>query len=239
MKYEKLAPYVLGFFVIASIVNIYSILTDFDILGLTSKPLLISSLGLWFVLKTIPLRNSYLKFFLTGLAFSVAGDTLLMFVKTKGELYFLLGLGSFLFAHIFYIAAFNAYPNFKKGLVAQKPLWTLPFCVVLFTILIILWENLGEFLAPVVIYAGVIISMSVFSFNMKHRVNSQVSNQLFAGAALFVLSDLIIALSKFKFPDANPKVSGIAIMVTYLLGQYLLTAGVIKIRKHQGNTSLK
>ncbi len=91
-----------------------------------------------------------------------------------------------------------------------------------------LWDSLGTFLIPVVVYATVIVSMSAFAFNMKNRVLGNIFQMLFTGAVLFVISDLIIAMKKFKYPELSEASSGLAIMATYLLGQFLLTLGMVK-----------
>jgi uncharacterized membrane protein YhhN len=211
-----------------AIVNLFAVGTGLEFLNFATKPLLVSFLAIWFYLQT---RDNFLpssRYFLFGLLFSVVGDSLLMFVKTGGELFFLLGLGSFLFVHLCYITTFTKFPAFKVGAIWGGNWQIFPFVIVLFSILWLLWDNLGAFLIPVAVYSTVIISMSASCFNMKNRVRKRIFHTMFAGAILFVVSDLIIALHKFKYPEINEKACGLVIMVTYLLGQYLLTNGMVK-----------
>ncbi len=226
MKLTSRTLLVLFFFF--SIVNLLAIISVSEVLNFATKPLLVSFLAIWFYIQTRgnPFPSS--RFFLIGLLFSVIGDTLLMFVKVKGELFFLLGLGSFLFTHLNYITSFSKFPAFKSGTIWRNKWLLLPFLVILASVIWVLWDNLGDFQIPVAVYATVIVGMAAFCFNMKNRVSNEIFKPLFGGAVLFVVSDLIIALHKFKYPAINEVTSGLAIMVTYLLGQYLLTIGMAK-----------
>jgi len=218
----------LAVFAILSIVNLMAVWLGLEILNFTTKPLLVSCLAMWFYFKADgnwPLSSRY---FLLGLCFSVLGDTLLMFVKTGGEMFFLLGLGSFLLAQLSYVMAFFKFPNFKSGTIWRNKWLIFPFLFILGGLLWVLWSSLGAFLVPVVVYASVIVAMFAFSFNMRNRVSNEVFTMLYGGAALFVLSDLIIAMKKFKYPEMPENTSGVAIMATYLLGQVLLTLGMSK-----------
>ena len=205
-----------------AMVNLFAVGSGSESLNFATKPLLVTFLAVWFFLQTRSTPLSSSRFFLVGLMFSVIGDTLLMFVNAKGELFFLLGLGSFLFAHLSYITSFSKFPAFKAGSIWRTKWLILPFLGVLATVIWVLWDNLGAFLIPVVVYAAVIVSMSAFCFNMKNRVPNSIFQILFGGAVLFVVSDLIIAMKKFKYPETNEVTSGLVIMATYLIGQYLL-----------------
>ncbi|MBK9013251.1 MAG: lysoplasmalogenase [Saprospiraceae bacterium] len=225
---KNFSQQMLVLFAILSFANLIAVGSRVELLNFATKPLLISSLALWYYFRTRANWHLFSRFFLIGLVFSVLGDTLLMFVKMKGEIYFLLGLGSFLLAHLCYIAAFFKFPNFKSGIIWVNKWMALPFLIILTSLLCVLWNSLGAFLVPVAIYASVIVTMFAFSFNMRNRVDTTVSKMLFGGAALFVLSDLIIAMKKFKYPEMGETLSGVAIMVTYLLGQVLLALGMGK-----------
>ncbi|MCF8248115.1 MAG: lysoplasmalogenase [Saprospiraceae bacterium] len=211
-----------------AIVNLFAVSSGSEVLNFATKPLLVSFLAVWFFLQTRGNLTPSSRFFLVGLIFSVAGDTLLMFVNARGELFFLLGLGSFLFAHLSYITSFSKFPALKSGAIWRNKWLILLFLIVLVIVICLLWDKLGAFLIPVVVYAAVIVSMSAFCFNMKNRVPNNIFYMLFGGAILFVVSDLIIAMKKFKYPEANEVTIGLIIMATYLIGQYLLTIGMVK-----------
>lgn len=188
-----------------------------------SKPLLMPTLGAWLFLSTQRHhRTSFLfRAMMAALVFSTLGDVLLMF---SGQLFFLLGLFSFLMAHVFYIGAFVSVAGFKNGFLARNPLWSLPFLTFPVLLLIFLWDGIPAGMSvPVAIYAGVIAVMALSVLNLKGRIVVPVFTSLFAGALFFMLSDSLLALNKFGQPFEG---AGMAIMVTYILGQFLLVRGV-------------
>jgi uncharacterized membrane protein YhhN len=193
-----------------------------------TKPLLITTLCCWFYFETKNRSTAFSRFLLMGLFFSIAGDTFLMFVKPGAEHFFLLGLGSFLVTHLFYITAFSKYPLLKNGLVWKKRWLIAPLLIYLSGFSWFIWAELpGDFRIPVVVYAAVITLMALSSLNLNGRTSRGAFQVIFSGAVLFVISDSLIALKKFKFPDAPEVPFGLAIMVTYLLGQYLIAKGTV------------
>ncbi|MBI1224622.1 MAG: hypothetical protein GC192_05250 [Bacteroidetes bacterium] len=229
---------ILSLFFLCTILHLIAIGFRLELLTFITKPLLVSLLSLWYYSSVNIYSNTYSRFFLFGLILSVIGDSFLMFVASKGELFFLLGLGSFLLAHLCYISTFSNFPNVKSGCIRQQKALILPFLVVLISIVCLLWNGLGKLLIPVVIYSTAIIVMCASSFNMKNRVPKPSFQRLFSGAILFVISDLIIALKKFKYPEINETFSSLAVMTTYLLGQFLLTSGMIKIESKENQVRL-
>ncbi len=218
----------LGFAILAAF-NLIAGVLHLDWLGYLTKPLLVSFLAAWYYQYSRNVRNNkFFQAFLMGLCFSILGDTLLMFVQNKGELFFMLGLSSFLIAHLFYILAFSLFPSFKSGPIARHPLLTIPFLIVWMIVTIYLWVDLGALRIPVVAYSFVIIAMLAFCFNMRNRVPRYVAQTLFLGSVLFVLSDFTIAFTKFKNSGLSPSIVGLIIMSTYLTGQFLLTSGMKK-----------
>jgi uncharacterized membrane protein YhhN len=215
-------------FAALSLANLVAIIQGLEWLIFLTKPLLVSCLAVWSYLNSNNASKSYSKAFLAGLVLSVLGDVLLMFVKSQGELYFMLGLGSFLLAHLCYITAFSLFPSFNTGAIALNKLAILPFVAVFIGVTCLLWNDLGVLRIPVIVYSSVIITMAAFCFNMRNRVITGVFAMLFCGAILFVVSDFVIALTKFKYSGISQSVSGLVIMVTYLLGQFLLTTGMEK-----------
>ena len=188
-----------------------------------SKPLLMPTLAGWLLLAVHRDQRSTFLFraVMGALVFSTLGDVLLMF---SGPLFFLLGLFSFLLAHVFYIGAFVSVAGFKNGFLARNPLWSLPFLTFPALLLVFLWDGIPAGMrVPVAIYAGVIAVMALSVLNLKGKIAGPAFTSLFAGALFFMLSDSLLALNKFgqAFEGA-----GMAIMVTYILGQFLLVRGV-------------
>lgn len=219
---------VLGLFLLLSLVNLYAEQQANSLLVLVSKPLLLTVLSLWFYLEVRPLRSKTARLILAGLVFSIGGDTLLMFVENgpRDEKFFLLGLGSFLIAQLCYLIGFASYPGAsRKGLVIQKPLWAIPFIGYLLGIIGLLWPNIPlPMRIPVAIYSLAIVGMATAAFNLRLLLSQKVFIGLMAGVLLFVLSDSLIALNRFMAESFAIPYPRISIMLTYLLGQYLIAS---------------
>lgn len=159
-----------------------------------------------------------------GIILSMAGDIFLMLPKEQ----FIAGLVAFLLAHIAYIIGFNQtlppfnmiglvwavllgiiaaqlYKQIAAGLVKQKK------------------ENLQK---PVLAYTGVITIMLLSALlTLSHPDwDSRAAITVSIGAALFMLSDAILAWNKFVQPIKNGRVMN---MAAYHLGQIVLIYGVV------------
>lgn len=164
-------------------------------------------------------ERSLVKWIIPALAFSWAGDVLLQF-ESSGKLFFLLGLSSFLLAHICYIIFFHTI-RLKEQLASR---WWLiiPVAAYYSGLILLLSPYLGEMKLPVRVY-GIVISMmlllALHTLFMKDKTTGKI---LTAGALLFVISDSILAINKFYQPF---KGAGVIIMFTYGLAQALLSIG--------------
>jgi len=212
---------ILSYFIL-SLVHLYASHSQFEVLILVTKPLLLTLLALWFYRSARPLDSSFKRFVLVGLVFSVGGDSLLMLVENgpRLEVFFLLGLGSFLVAQLSYMYAFLCFPGAKGGDIVQRPLRALPFALYLIGILGTLWPGIPAGMKiPVAIYALAIVSMAVAAFNLRGLIIREHFLGLMAGVLLFVLSDSFIAINKFGQPLPYAR---LLIMSTYLAGQFLI-----------------
>ena len=184
------------------------------------KPLLMVSLGFYFVNATILRGIRQNQFVLSAILFSLLGDIFLMF-----DGYFIQGLGAFLIAHIFYILAFR--PESSRFL-SKKELLLPALAVLMYGIilLIIVLPNVGSALkAPIIVYAITILMMLLTALHRFGNVATISFKYVIVGATLFVLSDSMIAINKFvtDFP-----MDGVLIMATYGVGQYLIVEGFLK-----------
>ncbi len=193
--------------------NIVAGITELEILSFISKPLLMPLLALY-VLKN-EVNSKYKNLLLCALFFSWLGDCFLMF---SGEMYFMMGLGSFLMAHVFYLLIFRQQLSFH-------PLKLLPF---LAFAALMLFGVLGDAIPaglkwPVYVYMMVILCLAWFS-SMRKSGNAQNDTIVLIGAVLFVLSDSFIAINQFKQPIA---LASFWVMSTYGVGQLLIVKGLI------------
>jgi uncharacterized membrane protein YhhN len=168
------------------------------------------------------------KFLLTALVFSWIGDVVLLF-SDKGEVYFIIGLVSFLLSHIAYIILFSKqlriYSNRNKAI-----FWVgiTAIIVYLMVMLAVLLPRLGDLKIPVIVYAIVLSTMLLFAFKGYLKWNSPANIYILLGAVVFVSSDSILALNKFYEPL---KFSSLLIMSTYITAQYLIVVGILKLNK--------
>lgn len=215
----------LWFFGIFSLANIVGEVIQFIPLIFATKPMLMIILSLWFYLETKEKSSSFTRYTLGGFIFSIFGDTFLMFNENGigGEIFFLLGLGSFLITHLFYVAAFLSWNKTKTGFVEQNKWLFLPFAVFLFLNTAFLWKGISaDMKIPVILYSSAIVAMAMSCLNLKTKIPKQAFQILFGGVLLFLISDTFIGINKFHttLPSAR-----ILIMVPYLLGQYFIGKG--------------
>ncbi len=194
-------------FIVAIFAYGYAIETHNYILETISKPIPV----LLLIFQVRP-RSRFQLFILLGLIFSLLGDILLL----KNVDNFILGLASFLTAHILYIIAFlqrNNNLNIKSSL---------PFYGVAAGIILFLYPHLGSMKIPVIVYVIVIMTMAWRAYTQL-RYNS-VAFMGFAGAVLFAASDLNLAIAKFVHYYDHSK---IVTIILYWTAQYLITQTAI------------
>ena len=209
---------VLFFFL--SILHLIFILTNPG-LGFFTKPLLIPVLlGYYLQAQTLMYRP-----LIIALIACWIGDCLLMFTEVHSA-FFLAGLTAFLTGHILYIFCFRAITGTKtQRTPALGYLFsTIPIALAGW-LMGTLWSDLGDFQLPVLIYTMVIATMFLHAVRRKNRTNSKSFWILLFGAFLFMLSDSLLAYNMFG--SAIPY-SGLLVMSTYLLAQYLIVKGILE-----------
>lgn len=163
--------------------------------------------------------------FTLGLAFSLAGDIFLMLPKEQ----FIAGLISFLLAHVAYIIGLS--PRLPPGL--PSLLIALGLAVLVALTAGQIYRRIAAGLrasgklslrGPVLIYS-IVISVMLFSAMLTLLSGNWFSTHAIAvcaGAALFFLSDTILAWNKFVSPMRYGRLMN---MATYHLGQLLIALG--------------
>jgi uncharacterized membrane protein YhhN len=159
--------------------------------------------------------------------FCFLGDFTLLNDEDSGR--FTLGLLSFLLAHLFFIFFFYRLKPFKT----RHALFVVitAFIVLMYVtgLLYFIWDSVSiqNFEIPVVIYAVVLGVMVIMAINtIKNRGIKRIAKFYFIpGAVFFLISDTILALSKFY---RNYDYSSVPVMVTYGLAIFFLTCGAIR-----------
>ena len=152
-----------------------------------------------------------------GLIFSTLGDGFLAVGSNKT---FTLGLGAFLIGHLFYVALFLAFlPDPFNMLDAEGAGAGLIF-VVAIGLFHWLRPDLGKMQLPVAFYILAISLMAMTS------LLSSLPVSVVIGALLFMASDLMIGVERFKggFPGSRP-----AIWITYYLAQWQIAFGSLSV----------
>ena len=159
-------------------------------------------------------QNLYGYLIIAGLVFSLLGDIFLMLPKDK----FVQGLASFLMAHIFYIVAFSSGfgPFLEIGYLIPAVIYTSVF-------LWILLPKTGKMKIPVLIYALVLMIFLWQALGRFYYLGNQASLFIIIGAVLFVISDTILAYSKFV---KNIRMSATLIHTTYWGAQVFIALSI-------------
>jgi len=149
-----------------------------------------------------------------GLVLSFLGD---MFLIGRSQRSFLLGLASFLLAHVAYITAFiTAGINRKWVLRAAVP-------VIAISAMVLLWmsPHVAPYLAtPVYIYTAVISLMVIAAFGAR---GAGASKLIVAGALMFFVSDLSVAAQRILQSEFPTYIWGLPL---YYAGQIAIALGV-------------
>jgi uncharacterized membrane protein YhhN len=190
--------------------------------GFIAKALIIPVLMILFFVNTDSLTGRLHIFMITGLLFSWAGDVVLELSKNNDNL-FIAGLACFLLAHIMYLTAFFLTPG-KNSILNKRVYLLIPVLIYGVILLSYLYSDLDGMRLPVIMYTIVILSMLAGALNRIEKVKKLSFWLVLAGAILFVISDSVIAFNKFigQFDS-----SGIVIMSTYVIAQYLIVTGYI------------
>lgn len=226
---KKKSDIYLLLFVIFSLTNVFAEYFGPVWLIFMTKPALLTLLSLWFLVQAKANFTPYARLLLGGLIFSIFGDTFLMIKENGvgGELFFLLGLGSFLVTHLLYAKAFRHLGYEKTGLLTRRKILILPFLFFLIGNSLLLWKGIpGELKIPVLVYSSAITLMSLTCLNLQTKISPTAFKLLFCGVLLFVLSDTFIGINKFHTPLPQARV---LIMLPYLTGQYLIAKGALHV----------
>lgn len=219
----KRSTFFLLLFVAAGLSDLLIILIHWPSLEFFAKPMIMVALvGLY--LSSVPQRNQT---FVRALFFCWAGDVLLMFQPTA-EVFFMAGLAAFLIGQILYVVAFRELRVASRGSefsVPQKIRFSLPVILAGTGLVAILFPKLGSLKLPVMTYSVALIVMVMSAIFRYGQTSFRSYLLMLSGAILFMISDSTLAMNKFYSPIP---LSGIWIMSTYIMAQYLIVQGAIE-----------
>lgn len=166
-----------------------------------------------------PSSEVYRRAILAGLTWSLAGDVALMLPADVLASGFLIGLGSFLVAHVFFLRAFLRDARLFGA--RWVPLVLIAACALN---LAILWPGLApELRGPVIAYMLCLVAMSAQAVSRALALRTRESALAAAGGLLFVLSDTLLAYDRFHAPLAA---APLLILATYYGALWLIASSV-------------
>jgi len=162
--------------------------------------------------------DTYRALVLLGLAFSLAGDVFLMLPSDR----FVAGLASFLLGHLCYVAAFSLDVGLPAALV-REPAVLLLILSLSGAMYVYLWPGLSGMRVPVVVYVSAIAAMAWQATARALEVDDFGALLACIGALLFVVSDSVLAVDRFRRPFALGQV---VVLGTYFPAQLLIALSV-------------
>lgn len=213
----------LWLFFIVSIAELLAVSLGWTEVHYAAKSLIMLSLIGYYMSAVKGKRNGH---FVRAMFFCWAGDVVLL-MQNNAETFFMLGLFAFLLGHLQYIYAYRQLQWADPAPIATraKVLVALPIYLIGGMLIVLLYPGLGSLMVPVLIYSLVLVVMVQTAVYRYRRTGPDSFGLVFAGAGLFMLSDSLLAINKFYTPFAGA--AGV-IMLTYILGQYLIVEGVVR-----------
>ncbi len=181
---------------------------------IVAKPMIMGSL-IGFYIGNVERQSQV---FIMGMVFALLGD---IFLLSDNEIFFIMGLASFLLMQILYSVAF-----FRDIDVKWKTKW--PYIIGVYGLSLLLFffmsQNAGNLTWPIFMYSLAIGTMANFAIIRKSSVTWY--REVVIGAAFFMLSDAILGLSKFSV--LSTVIDAPIIMITYMIAQYFIIRGIIE-----------
>lgn len=214
MKKKLIAKIMLVFFLLVTLVEVYSVY--FHKVGLESvvKPFIIIFLSAFYILSAKKINIWYL----LALFFSFLGDFFLLDLQ-----YFLIGTSCFLIVHLIYVKITIDYiGKFSTGKVMLPLFFFLAFSIVVISLI---KDRIDSFIVLVLCYGTVLCSFAALSFFNNVERPNKANKILFFGAFTFIVTNALIGLNRFYgVGDFSRSIT----MVGYSLAQYLVCIAVIK-----------
>ncbi len=196
------------------------IILEIEVLRFVFKPLILLSLMALYKVST---SNGIHAPYLLALVFSFFGDVFLLF---QGDLFFMLGLGAFLIAHLFFIKLVVLW--WKEFRLRNLLLTAVPFVLLVTGLIVFLRSYLDEMFVPVVVYAMVIGAFGTVATILYQQRKTKAAFTMMLGAFVFMVSDTILSINLFYKPMM---LLNILVMFTYVLAQYLIYSAVVLKQK--------
>lgn len=218
MKRKEIFTYIFYLIALSTIVGVAFKITE---LIYVVKPLLTLTLIYLYTLTLSRINKLYIYAMLS----CFVGDVFLLFKDQ--QLFFIIGLVSFLLAHIFFIKIV-----FKRLInVSYKKILTtyIPFLVLFIFLFLFISRSVGNMMIPVLIYGMVISLFASVALVANEERRSIKSLYMLTGAVVFIISDSLLAVNKFYY---TLPVFEVIIMFTYIVALYLIYRSMVLRKKY-------
>jgi uncharacterized membrane protein YhhN len=199
--------------IVFALADWFGVVTERTTIRYVAKPATLASL-IGVALALEPFDGAIRTWMVVGLVCSLVGDVFLMLP----ERWFVAGLVTFLTGHLAYVVGLSLAPTSAVGLAIGVALVVTAAATLGRSIVSAVRRgDHPELTAPVVVYIAVISAMVV-------AASGTAAAAAVGGALLFYVSDATLAWNRFVHPLRN---GGLAVMVTYHLGQAGLVAWLV------------
>ena len=192
-----------------------------EALGHTSAYMLLKPLTTILVTSLVVLaaqtrQSKFKTLMVLAFLFCLLGDILLLFPA-----YFVYGLAAFLVAHLLFATSFVQLKGFQTHWISFLALYGIGISLFLW-----LKPSLGDFMVPVGVYVLVICFMAWQGIGLFLKEKSKPFVWIAVAVLLFMFSDTMIAIAKFK---ADFAYSSVVILSTYWLSIGLIANAARRI----------
>ena len=163
-----------------------------------------------------PINSFYKWAIVAGLVFSLGGDIFLILPQNR----FILGLVSFLLAHIVFTVGFASVEGFYTSLWLLAPV----LLVGAITFFGLLWPYLGKYKIPAAIYTLFIFIMAWQAAGYRIQAGDTSSLLALIGSILFIFSDMVLTINRFRSPIRNAR---LIYMPAYYAALWLFAMSVV------------
>ena len=213
-------------FVLFTVIHLRDSFNDDSEKRKRTKPFLLLFLLLYYVFSVKDISIPLVLALLT----SWLGDVLLI---PKGHKWFTMGGISFLISHLFFILVYCHRIDIKRILwVVVIPVALLYFYISLRIIRIVRDTTPKSMVKPMYGYLLTNSTMNCFALLQLFSMRNAGSAVAYIGAVLFFLSDCLLFLVRYSSHPEKVYKKHFSVMTTYLIGEFLITQGIILLTIH-------
>ena len=183
-----------------------------------TKPLLMLVLILFYIKNHTAVAKEKHKYMLVALFLFLLAD--ITVINHLNKILFIISMFMFIGAKAMYCLRFTNDRDFK--LMRLLPFLTGIFVLMIFVFFLI-YDNLGNYFIPVLIYFFVSLLLFLFAYLRKNDVNTKSYNYVIIAMFIFLFSEVVMVLKSFYKPLPF---EGILVMLGYGVSQYLIVYGV-------------